>query len=202
MPSRLLVAAVLVWLCLALSLGEVARAQNQALNEADYWQLIRESQTLVAQTVGAAPDQVRAQLHELAGRLTRITAITLPSGEQVAVNHGFLAAEEDLGGESLTADSALRRAQEFSGGGDYRTAVRYLYLSTLLRLEERGLLRYDRSLTNREYLQRVAHDPDLSTVLRDVVDVFDRVWYGYQPLDAPAYQRYATAVEALKHYRQ
>jgi hypothetical protein len=107
----------------------------------------------------------------------------------------------DGAGEPLTADRALRRAQELSSGGDYRSAVRYLYLSTLLRLEEHGLLRYERSLTNREYLRRVAHDPKLAAVLRDVVDVFDQVWYGYHPLDESAYQRYATAVEALKNYR-
>jgi hypothetical protein len=40
-----------------------------------------------------------------------------------------------------------------SSEGDYRTAVRYLYLSLLLLLEEHGLLRYDRPLTDREYLQ-------------------------------------------------
>jgi len=109
--------------------------------------------------------------------------------------------DEEFGGEPLTADSALHRAQELSGGGDYRTAVRYLYLSTLLRLEERGLLRYDRSLTNREVLKRVAHDPTLATVLRDVVDVFDRVWYGYQPLSSTDYGHYAATVEALKNRR-
>ena len=112
-----------------------------------------------------------------------------------------LAPEEQEAGEPLTADTALQRAQARSDEGDYRAAVRYLYLSTLLRLEERGLLRYERALTNREVLRRVAHDPTLATVLRDVVDVFDRVWYGYQPLDGPAYQRYASAVEALKTYR-
>ena len=100
----------------------------------------------------------------------------------------------------LTADAALRRAQEYSAGGDYRTAVRYLYLSTLLLLEQHGVLRYDRALTNREVLRRVAHDPTLSATLQDVVDVFDRVWYGYQPLDEVTYQRYAAAVDRLKRY--
>lgn len=116
------------------------------------------------------------------------------------VAEATLATDAEADHEPLTADRALRRAQELSSGGDYRAAVRYLYLSTLLRLEERGLLRYDRALTNREYIKRVAHDPALATVLRDVVEVFDRVWYGYQPLDASAYQRYANAVEALKNY--
>lgn len=104
--------------------------------------------------------------------------------------------------ELLTADSALQRAQQLSGAGDYRTAVRYLYLSSLLLLEERGLLRYDRTLTNREYLRTVAHRPELVAILREVVDVFDRVWYGYQPLDQADYGRYAARVEALRHQRQ
>lgn len=101
----------------------------------------------------------------------------------------------------LTADSALERAQQFSTDGDYRTAVRYLYLSALLLLEERGLLRYDRSLTNREYLRSIAHKPELAVVLRDVIEVFDRVWYGFQPLAADDYNEYARRVETLKAQR-
>ncbi|MCP5099037.1 MAG: DUF4129 domain-containing protein [Chloroflexi bacterium] len=109
--------------------------------------------------------------------------------------------EDDIGGEPLTADSALKRAQDFSEGGDYRTAVRYLYLSALLLLEERGLLRYDRSQTNREYLRSVAHQPELSATLREVITVFDRVWYGFQPLAEQEYQQYARRVETLKQQR-
>jgi hypothetical protein len=111
-------------------------------------------------------------------------------------------AEEELGGEPLTADLALQRAQELSTGGDYRTAVRYLYLSSLLLLEERGLLRYDRSLTNREYLRTVAHRPELAAVLREVIDVFDRVWYGFQMVDAREYEQYAQQVETLRQQKE
>ena len=102
---------------------------------------------------------------------------------------------------SLTAESALRRAQTLSQGGDYRTAVRYLYLSTLLLLEERGLLRYDRSQTNREYLRSLKGRPELASVLRDVIEVFDRVWYGFQPLDEAAYHHYAAQVQNLQQQK-
>jgi len=103
--------------------------------------------------------------------------------------------------ETLTADSAFNRAQEYSGSGDYRTAVRYLYLSLLLMLEERGWLRYDRAKTNREYLRSVAQQPELAATLRDIIDVFDRVWYGFQPLDETAYARYAAQVKELQKRR-
>ncbi len=111
-------------------------------------------------------------------------------------------AEEELGGEPLTAELALQRAQELSTGGDYRTAVRYLYLSSLLLLEERGLLRYDRPLTNREYLRTVAHRPELAATLREVIDVFDRVWYGFQTLTAGEYNAYARRVETLRQQKE
>lgn len=113
-----------------------------------------------------------------------------------------LHAEDELGGQPLTAELALQRAQELSTGGDYRTAVRYLYLSALLLLEERGLLRYDRSLTNREYLRSVAHRPELAAILREVIDVFDRVWYGFQTLSASEYEAYAQRVETLRQQKE
>lgn len=106
-------------------------------------------------------------------------------------------AEAEAGDETLTAGAALKRAQALSSVGDYRTAVRYLYLSSLLLLEERRLLRYDRSRTNHEYLRGLAHLPELAPILRDVIEVFDRVWYGYQPLDEAAYDRYETRIADL-----
>jgi len=109
--------------------------------------------------------------------------------------------DPETGQEILTADTALKHAQKLSGEGDYRTAVRYLYLSSLLLLDERGLLRYNRSQTNREYLRSVAHLPILVAILREVIEVFDRVWYGYQPLDEATYNQYAARVAELRQQK-
>ncbi len=106
------------------------------------------------------------------------------------------------GDELLTAESALQKAKEISRSGDYRTAVRYLYLSSLLLLDERGLLRFDRSKTNREYLRSVSSFPNLSTPLREVIDVFDRVWYGFQPLDQDDFQHYVEKVDQLREQKK
>jgi hypothetical protein len=112
-------------------------------------------------------------------------------------------AEESGGvGEILSARLATQKAQELSSGGDYRHALRYLYLSALLILDERGLLRYNRTQTNREYLRQVRSRPDLSGHLQVVVDTFDRVWYGLQPIDEASYAEYASHVSALEETRQ
>lgn len=119
------------------------------------------------------------------------------------VREGEIEMQSETGDEALTVNTALRRAQTLSRAGDYRAAVRYLYLSSLLLLEERRLLRYDRSRTNREYLHSVAHLPQLATILRDVTEVFDRVWYGHQSLDEAAYDRYAARITDLnQHIKQ
>lgn len=107
----------------------------------------------------------------------------------------------DLHHEPLSADDALTHAQNLSTTGDYRTAVRYLYLSALLLLDERNLLRYDRSRTNREYLRSVATRPELATILKDVVDIFDEVWYGYRIINQDDYTHYEAQVTKLKQLR-
>lgn len=113
-----------------------------------------------------------------------------------------LAGEEGETDESLTSKSALKRAESLSMRGDYRNAIRYLYLSSLLVLDEQGLLRYDRSRTNREYLRSVSSKPELAKPLRDVIDVFDRVWYGFENVDEQTYQSYVKHVDELREKKE
>lgn len=100
--------------------------------------------------------------------------------------------------EHITASEALNRAQAEARSGDYRTGVRYLYLSSLLWLDERRLLRYDRSLTNREYLHETKGNPALHDRLAPVVNTFDRVWYGHGALDEQAFRAYEEQVQDLR----
>jgi hypothetical protein len=103
--------------------------------------------------------------------------------------------------EGLTAAQAAQRAQDSARLGDHRLAVRYLYLSELLLLEERGLLHYNRSRTNREYLRSLQDHPQVALLLQDVIEVFDRVWYGYQAIDDESYARYVEQVNRLKEQK-
>lgn len=105
---------------------------------------------------------------------------------------------EDEDNEPLTSEAAFDRAQTLSRGGDYRSAVRYLYLSSLLLMDERGVLRYDRSKTNREYLRSVSNSPELAKPLSEVIEVFDNVWYGYHSVEEETFKQYSDHVEELK----
>ena len=99
----------------------------------------------------------------------------------------------DPSAEPSTAVAAAGRASGLASAGDYRTALRYLVLQTLLLLQEAGQVELRPGLTNREYLralQSAARAPTAgSEPLRLLVDEFDRVWYGHLPLDAAGYAR-------------
>lgn len=103
--------------------------------------------------------------------------------------------ETDLG--LLSAQDAIAQADSLNQIGDRRLAVRYLYLAALLRLDERGALRYDKALTNREYLWQLGGNLALRGRLEPIIETFDRVWYGQELIDELAYRAYAADVEQL-----
>ena len=83
-----------------------------------------------------------------------------------------------------TEQAALAHAETAAASNDFRSALRFLYLSAILHLQERGVLPYDKSLTNREYLHQTQENVDLQATLGPAVTVFDEVWYGHKPCDA------------------
>lgn len=106
--------------------------------------------------------------------------------------------EAALEEENISATEALDRAQTQARTGDYRTAVRYLYLSSLLWLDERKLISYDRSLTNREYLDQVRSNAPLSQQLSPVVSTFERVWYGKREIAEQDFLAYEAQIQELR----
>lgn len=132
-----------------------------------------------------------------------LLAVLLYAGRTLfaAVSPSSEHSEDAAAHPDVTSDRALREAESLSQQGDYRMAVRYLYLSALLILDERDLIAYDRTRTNREYLRTISHRPELASALREVVDVFDRVWYGFRSLDQSTYAHYEAQVQALREMR-
>ena len=79
---------------------------------------------------------------------------------------------------SLLLDQAAGAVQ----AGQYREAIRFAFLALLAGLQHRGLLRYDSSRTNREYLFDLRGVPDLAAVFRDAARPYERAWYGQLPV--------------------
>lgn len=102
----------------------------------------------------------------------------------------------------MSSTTAIEKADQVATvEADFRKAVRYLYLSTLLWLEERGVLRYDRTLTNREVLSAVRPNAMLHQRLSPVVQTFDSVWYGFDEIDQTAFESFRQQVTTLREGR-
>jgi hypothetical protein len=105
----------------------------------------------------------------------------------------------DAGAPEARLSSFLARgeAERLLHEGQFRAALRMLYLATLLRWEEAGRLRFDRSLTNREVLDQAATRGDTRLVdrLTPLVDRFDRIWYGDLTCSADDYHSFARLAE-------
>lgn len=88
--------------------------------------------------------------------------------------------------------TAGRRAEDLAAEGRYREALRFLFLSTMLQLQEHGLVELRPGLTNREVLHSLLSADSVpgsvAGPLGALVDTFDAVWYGHRAVDVDSYR--------------
>ena len=101
--------------------------------------------------------------------------------------------------EARDNNSLLALAEQQAKAGDYRRAFRLVYIATLVALDSGGVLRFDRSKTNWEYLRalRAAGRGDVFEAMTPLTREFDQVWYGFARTDAVHYARALAQYQAL-----
>lgn len=99
-----------------------------------------------------------------------------------------------------TADEWLAEADRLEALGEYRLAVRCLYLACLLRFDETGVARFDRGQTNWEHLGRIETSRKLPEGLefRSATKLFDQVWYGHRVRGTEDLQQMRTVYSNVK----
>lgn len=93
----------------------------------------------------------------------------------------FAFSPEDAELLALPPDELRTRASRFAAEGNFREALRHLYIALLLNLDEREVWRYDARRTNWEHitaLEKSATHHILVAPLADITHRFDRVRYG------------------------
>ncbi|HEX8436116.1 DUF4129 domain-containing protein [Archangium sp.] len=103
---------------------------------------------------------------------------------------------------SLAADptNALSRppegwahlADELAARGEYREAVRSLYLALLSRLHREGVIHYDTTLSNWDYLRQFKGRREWLPPFRELTRRFDFAWYGNLPVGMEGYRDFRT----------
>jgi Domain of unknown function (DUF4129) len=174
----------------------------------DFWTALgRFLQRLVLHSpLGAIINAISRLLHSLLGSAAGPVETVLPivAGLIVAavlvfaahrsfgtfVPHAALADEDREQERRLDAAGARARAAALAAAGDYREAARYVFLSTLLALDEAGRLRVDVTTGNRDVLRQARAVPHLAEALTPVVRWFELFWFGHAPVTRQDYERY------------
>jgi hypothetical protein len=98
--------------------------------------------------------------------------------------------------EDVNAENIEQKLNEAIAGGDYRLAIRYLYLKTLYLLNERKLISLQSRATNHDYLLQMQKQ-SAGKQFRHLTQVYEYVWYGeYRPSDS----QFTTIETNFKHF--
>ncbi|MGH9824092.1 MAG: DUF4129 domain-containing protein, partial [Blastocatellia bacterium] len=96
----------------------------------------------------------------------------------------------DLAGAALSAAKM----------GEFRMAVRKLYIALLYGLAEKNVIELEANATNHEYLTEVSRHPVLAPPMRYMTDRFDYCWYGMFPVSNEDFDNYLSKYrEAVKN---
>lgn len=93
--------------------------------------------------------------------------------------------DESVSANELPSDEWMNMAREFMALGEYRLAVRAIFLSSLAHLARGEKLTLARHKSNREYIRELARRdrgaPEIVAAFAENVGVVEAVWYGLHP---------------------
>lgn len=88
-------------------------------------------------------------------------------------------------------------ADELAARGEFREAIRHLYLALLSRLHRDGVIDYDPTLSNWEYLFAFKGAATLKLGFRELTRRFDFAWYGNEGVDSGAWSIFRRTAEPM-----
>jgi len=113
----------------------------------------------------------------------------------------FYSAPKKVAGEStdnieVSFDGLDDKIREATDSGNYRLALRYMYLKTLKKAGDKQLIRFHADGTNQEYINQMRNHPGEND-FRFLTNVYEYVWYGEFPLTAPQFASLQTQFSTL-----
>ncbi|HYI01425.1 DUF4129 domain-containing protein [Hyalangium sp.] len=106
-------------------------------------------------------------------------------------------AQDPMSALSRPPESWAHLADELAARGEYREAVRSLYLALLSRLHREGAILYDSTLSNWDYLRQFKGRREWLPPFRELTRRFDFAWYGNLPVGKDGYHAFRTLTEPL-----
>ncbi len=109
--------------------------------------------------------------------------------------------DESVRADEYPADEWMEMSEELMKKGQYRAAIRSIYLAILSWLSEKRLISVAKYKSNREYLvelQRKGHETDdICKLFSRLVHRFDRTWYGMYDVGPDDVRQFMTDRERI-----
>jgi hypothetical protein len=109
--------------------------------------------------------------------------------------------DDGIKADELPANRWIDLAKELIAKGDFRLAMRALYLATLSYLAENELVTIEIYKSNRDYdrelQRRLSDQKDLITAFSETVALIDHVWYGMRKISLSDVESYFTEQERI-----
>jgi hypothetical protein len=107
---------------------------------------------------------------------------------EVSTQDATTLAADPMNALSRPPEGWAHLADELAARGEYREAVRGLYLALLSRLHRDGVIHYDTTLSNWDYLRQFRSRREWLPPFRELTLRFDFAWYGNLPVGADGYR--------------
>jgi len=105
--------------------------------------------------------------------------------------------ESELGTEDIFGINYNREIEKAIASGDYRLAVRLLYLQLLRGMSDRNIIQYSHERTNLDYLMQVRHASWYQQFFR-ITRNYEYVWYGLFEVDQHKFEAINKDVKSLE----
>ncbi|MGZ3459888.1 MAG: DUF4129 domain-containing protein [Archangium sp.] len=107
---------------------------------------------------------------------------------EVSTQDAAALAAEPMNALARPPEGWAQLADELAARGEYREAVRSLYLALLSRLHREGVIHYDTTLSNWDYLSQFRGRREWRPSFRELTLRFDFAWYGNLPVSGDSYR--------------
>lgn len=99
----------------------------------------------------------------------------------------------------LTGDEWQQTARQLAAQGEYRLAIRAIYLGILRTMDQKGWLHYEPTLTNWEHIAKLRRGDHahLHEKVRPATMDFDHIWYGERTAGEQEFQRFLEVYDSL-----
>ena len=94
------------------------------------------------------------------------------------------------------SEEFVRQAHELAKRGDFREAVALLVLGAMSEVERRGLIRYRRGLTQRDYFRALRNHREVATSYRQMVRIYEPLGFGRRTANNQHFQNTLQHFEA------